>query len=84
MLFGETVAVYCENNTEHIPWVGSPYLTGNTLLLGCRAQPVIAVLRKQSLFIVTTVRNTEIHSVGRMQSVPHGKHVTSPLQSPIG
>jgi hypothetical protein len=28
MLFGETVAVYCENHTEHRY---SPYLTGNTL-----------------------------------------------------
>jgi hypothetical protein len=40
MLFGETVAVYCENNTEHRY---SPYLTGNTLRLRYRAQPVNAV-----------------------------------------
>jgi hypothetical protein len=31
---------------------------------------------KQSLFAVRTVRNTQI------QSVPHRRHVTSPLQSP--
>jgi hypothetical protein len=70
MLFGETVAVYCENNTEHTDTVCTsqethyfsatepnrlmlwepygthrynPYLTGNTLLLRYRAQPVNAV-----------------------------------------
>jgi hypothetical protein len=33
---------------------------------------------KQSLFTVRTIRNTQI------QSVPHRKHITSPLQSPTG
>jgi hypothetical protein len=40
MLFGETVAVYCENHTEHRY---SSYLTGNTLRLHYKAQPVNAV-----------------------------------------
>jgi hypothetical protein len=40
MLFGGTVAVYCENHTEH---KYSPYLTGNTLRLRYRTQPVNAV-----------------------------------------
>jgi hypothetical protein len=40
MLFGETVAVYCENHMEHR---NSPYFTGNTLRLRYRAQPVNAV-----------------------------------------
>jgi thioredoxin-related protein len=40
MLFGETVAVYCENHTEHRY---SPYLTGNTLRLRYKVQPVNAV-----------------------------------------
>jgi hypothetical protein len=34
MLLGETVAVYCENHTEH---------TGNTSRLRYRAQPVNAL-----------------------------------------
>jgi hypothetical protein len=51
MLFGETVAVFCENRTEHI----------NTL---CG-------------------QNAEILYI-RIQSVPHRKHITSPLQSPTG
>jgi neutral trehalase len=55
MLFRETVAVYCENHTEHMNtlcgqnaefcymYKSSPYLTGNTLHLRYRAQPVNAV-----------------------------------------
>jgi hypothetical protein len=36
------------------------------------------------VFIVETARNTQIYSVGRMQSVPHRKHITSSLQNPAG
>jgi hypothetical protein len=44
MLFGETVAVYCENHMEHTDiYKLSPYLTGNTLRLRYKAQPVNAV-----------------------------------------
>jgi hypothetical protein len=54
MLFGEIIAVYCENHTEHINTLCrrmqrlfiqefSPYLTGNTLHLRYRDQPVNAV-----------------------------------------
>jgi hypothetical protein len=51
MLFGETVAVCCENHMEHT----------NTL---CGQNAV-------TLYI-------------RIQSVPHRKHITSPLQRPTG
>jgi hypothetical protein len=38
MLFGETVAVYCENHTEHTDiYKLSSYLTGNTLRLRYKA-----------------------------------------------
>jgi hypothetical protein len=55
MLFRETVAVYCENHTEHTDTLCgqnaeffniyklSSYLTENTLCLRYRAQPVNAV-----------------------------------------
>jgi hypothetical protein len=39
MLFGETVAVYSDNHTEH---KSSSYLTENTLRLRYKAQPVNA------------------------------------------
>jgi hypothetical protein len=57
MLFGETVAVYCENHTEHT----------NTL----RGQNVE--------FFYVKAGGTYSN-----QSVPHRKHITSPLQSPTG
>jgi hypothetical protein len=53
MLIKETVAVYCENRTEH---------RGNTLRLRYRAQPVNAVWGN-SRFIVRTIRNTQTQSV---------------------
>jgi hypothetical protein len=78
MLFGETVAVYCENPMEHADTLcgqnaeflhncihkSSSYLTGNTFRLHYKAQ---YCLGKQSLFIVRTIRNTQIHCVSRMQ-----------------
>jgi hypothetical protein len=81
MLFGETVAVYCENHTEHINTLPNniyefgPYLTGNTLRLSYKALPVNAVWGKQSLFIMRTIRNTQIVCVGRMESLSTLKQV---------
>jgi hypothetical protein len=44
MLFRETVAVYCESYTEHTDICKlSSYLTGDTLRLRYKAQPVNAV-----------------------------------------
>jgi hypothetical protein len=49
MLFREIIAVYCENHTEHINTLRgqnaefSSCLTGNTLRLHNKAQPVNAV-----------------------------------------
>jgi hypothetical protein len=44
MLFRETVAAFCENHTEHKDiYKLSSYLTGNTLRLRYKAQPVNAV-----------------------------------------
>jgi hypothetical protein len=47
MPFKETVAVYCENHTEHTNNIRvqtfSSYLTGNTSCLRYKAQPVNAV-----------------------------------------
>jgi hypothetical protein len=43
MLCEETVAVCCENRTEHTYIVDSPYLTGDTSRLRYRAHPVNAV-----------------------------------------
>jgi hypothetical protein len=40
MLFRESVAVYCEDRTEHTDTLLNTYLTGNTLRFHYRAQPV--------------------------------------------
>jgi hypothetical protein len=73
MLFEETVAVYCENHTEHTDTVR----TSQETHLRYRAQPVNAV-RGNNRCLVWEPYGTQI------QSVPHRKHITSPLQSPIG
>jgi hypothetical protein len=56
MQFGERIAVYCGDHTEHIY---SSYLTGNTLGVRYRDRPTgLFCLGKQSLFTVRTVWNT--------------------------
>jgi hypothetical protein len=57
MLFEETVAVFCENHTEH-----TDTLYGQNVEFWC-------------------VNADDTYS---NQSVPHRKHITSPLQSPTG
>jgi hypothetical protein len=46
----------------------SSYLTRHTLGLRYGDQPVNAVQEKQSLFLARTIRNTQVHSAGSMQS----------------
>jgi hypothetical protein len=67
MLYGETVAVYCENRTEHTDTLrGSLYLTGNTLRLRYRAQPVNAVWGNSRCFENRTEHTDSAHCVGRL------------------
>jgi hypothetical protein len=75
MMFGETVTVYCENHTEHIDTVRT---SQETHYVSATEPNRLMLFVEQSLFTVTTLRNTQI------QSVPHRKHITSPLQSPTG
>jgi hypothetical protein len=64
MLFGETVAVYCENHTEHtntLPnniWEFSLYLTGNALHLHNKDQPVIAVWETVNVYCENHTKHT--------------------------
>jgi hypothetical protein len=79
MLLGETATVYSENHTKHRYTVRTecgvlqyihiqfvPHRKRITSLLQTPAS--YCCLGKQSLFIVRTIRNTQIHSGGRMQS----------------
>jgi hypothetical protein len=51
MLFGETVAVGCENQTKHTDTLFSPYLTGNTIRPRYRAEPVNAAGENRSCLL---------------------------------
>jgi hypothetical protein len=90
MLFREIIAVYCENQTEHINTLCgqnaefSSYLTGNTLRLHYKAQPVNAVKGKKRCLLLEPygTHKYTLWAECRVQSVPHRKHITSPLQSP--
>jgi hypothetical protein len=65
MLVRETVAVYCDNHTEHRY---SPYLTGNTLSLRYKAQPVNAVWGNSRCLLGTYCGNhTEHRSHDRLK-----------------
>jgi hypothetical protein len=58
MLFGRIVAVYCENHTEHT----------DTDRISQEGYYISATKpNRLMLFIVRTIRDTQIHSVGRMQ-----------------
>jgi hypothetical protein len=82
-LFRETAAVYCENQTEH-----TDTLCGQNAVSSSQETHYVSATEpnrlKQSLSIVRTIRNTQIHSVGKMQSVAHRKRMKSPPQSPTG
>jgi hypothetical protein len=58
MLFGETVAVYCENHTEHTDTVRTLQETHHVSA---------TETNRLMLFTVRTIRNTQ------RQSVPHRK-----------
>jgi hypothetical protein len=75
MLFGKTIAVYCENHMEHTDIVRT---SQETDYISATEPNRLMLFGKQSLFIVRTIRNTQI------QFVPHRKYIMSPLQSPTG
>jgi hypothetical protein len=75
MLFGQTVAVYCENRTEHTDTVRTSQETHYV----SATEPNRLMLFGETVAVYCeTIRNTQI------QPVPHRKHITSPLQSPTG
>jgi hypothetical protein len=69
MLFGETAAVYCENHKEHTVWAECGVRT---------SQETVAV------YCENHTEHTDTLCGQSSESVPHRKHITSPLQSPTG
>jgi hypothetical protein len=75
MLFRETVAVHCENHTEHADAVHTSQETHYVSTI----EPNRLMLIGETVAVyLRSIRNTQI------QSLPHRKHITSPLQSPTG
>jgi hypothetical protein len=66
MLFRETVAVYCENHTEHTDTVRT---SQETHYVSATKPSRLMLFRETVAFTVRTIRNTQI------QSVPHRKHI---------
>jgi hypothetical protein len=56
MLFGETVAVYCENHTEYTDTVRT---SQETHYVSTTDTNRLMLFGKQSLFVVRTIRNTQ-------------------------
>jgi hypothetical protein len=75
MLFRETVAVYCENDTEHI----DPVRTSQETRYVYATEPNLLMLFRETVAVYC-----ENHMEHTDQFVPHRKHITSPLQSPTG
>jgi hypothetical protein len=67
MLFMEIIAVYCQNHTEHINTLcgqlQSSVRTSQETHYVSGTKP-----NRLMLFIARTIRNTQIHCVGRMQN----------------
>jgi hypothetical protein len=74
-LFGETVAVYCENHMEHTDTVRT---SQETHYVSATETNRLMLFRETVGVYCETIWNTHI------QSVPHRKHITSPLQRPTG
>jgi hypothetical protein len=61
MLFGETVAVYCENRTEHTNTLCgyfSPYLTGDTSRLRYRANRLMLCEKTVAVYCENRTEHT--------------------------
>jgi hypothetical protein len=69
-----SVAVYCENHTEHTDTV----LTSQETHYVSATKPNRLMLFGETVAVYCAIRNTQI------QPVPHRKHITSQLQSPTG
>jgi hypothetical protein len=72
MLFGKTVAVYCENHTEHtdtLLWAECRVCTSQETHYVSTTKPNRLMLFGETVAVYCeNIRNTQIYSVGRMQS----------------
>jgi hypothetical protein len=81
MMFGETVAVYFENHTEHRYTVWAVRTSQETHVSD--REPTRLMLFGETVAVCCANR-TEHTDTQYGQSLPHSKHITSPLQRPDG
>jgi hypothetical protein len=88
MLFGETVAVYFENRTEH-----TDTLCGQNVEFVHHRKHYVSTTKPNRLMLFgetvavyfeNHTEHTDTLCGQNVEFVPHRKHITSPLQSPTG
>jgi translation initiation factor IF-1 len=95
MLFGETVAVYCENHTEHTDtlcgqnedfWYVNPVRTSQETHHVTATKPNQLMLFGETVAVYCENHTEHTNTLcgQNAEFVPHRKHITSPLQSPTG
>jgi hypothetical protein len=82
MLCGETVAVYCENRTEHIDTLWAVRTSQETHHVSA-TEPNRLMLCGKTVAVCCENRTEHTNTLCG-QSVPHRRHITFPLQSPTG
>jgi hypothetical protein len=88
MLFRETVVVYYENHTEHTNtlWAEKSVRTSQETHYVSTTKPNRLMLFRETVAVYCEnhMEHTNTLCGQKTQSVPHRKHITSPLQSPTG
>jgi hypothetical protein len=88
MLFRETVAVYCENRTEHTNtlWAENSVRTSQETHYVSATKPNQLMLLRETVAVYCENHTEHTNTLcgQKTQSVPHRKHITFPLQSPTG
>jgi hypothetical protein len=82
MLFGETVAVYCENHTERIDIYINSVRTSQETHYVSATKPNRSMLFGETVAVYCENHTEQIYT--QIQSVPHRKHITSLLQNLAG
>jgi hypothetical protein len=90
MLFGETVAVYFQNHTEHTDIYNSVRTSQETHYVSAtKSNRLMLFGETVAVYFENHTEHTHTYTyiytrIYKTQFVPHRKHTTSPLQSPAG
>jgi hypothetical protein len=88
MLLVETVAVYCENHTEHryTVWTECKVRTSQETHYASATKPNRLMLFGETVVVYCEnhTEHTDTLCGQNVEFVPHRKHIMPPLQSPTG